>query len=392
MRWPKKLVRRHPHVFGDLKVGNSTETIALWNELKKTEKPERQSVLDGVPRALPALMRPEALQKKAKQVGFDWNDVGGALAKVREEIDEVEAELAQTRGEADPKLAAELGDLLFALVNLTRHFKLHAEELLTSASDKFVRRFQAVEEEFKTAGKPMKGRIAGRTRCGVGTGEGEGARSRLISARFGPSPHKSFSSLAEARGSLRLRHALPGPIPSCPWPPRPWNAAPCAWKETASSRWGPRRNSRPEPGEAVTDLGACTLLPGFDQQPLPPRLHEVSRRDLREEQLHRVDQKHQRAAPRVLPSRFHRVDRGRLPDVGRGRRDDGGETSSRYPSCCRCCRCPPLRTWWFLELIDVRQRLNGEEMLMGALSFFEQHPEWLGRLRCLAPCALHGLG
>jgi len=151
-----KLVRRHPHVFGDRKAGNSTETIALWNELKKAEKPERESALDGVPRALPALMRAEALQKKAKHVGFDWPDVHGALAKVREEIDEVQAELTASGGQADSKLAAELGDLLFALVNLTRHLKLTAEDLLTAASDKFSRRFRAVEAEFKSAGKPLK--------------------------------------------------------------------------------------------------------------------------------------------------------------------------------------------------------------------------------------------
>jgi len=153
----EKLIRRHPHVFGELKVSNSTETIALWNELKKKEKPERESALDGVPRALPALMRAEALQKKAKHVGFDWPDVHGALAKVREEIDEVQAELAASGGKADPKLAAELGDLLFALVNLTRHLKLHAEDLLAAATDKFARRFRAVEAEFKAAGQPMKG-------------------------------------------------------------------------------------------------------------------------------------------------------------------------------------------------------------------------------------------
>jgi MazG family protein len=152
----EKLVRRHPHVFGDRKAADSTETIALWNELKKAEKPERESALDGVPRALPALMRAEALQKKARHVGFDWPDVHGALAKVREEIEEVQAELTQSGGQADPKLAAELGDLLFALVNLTRHLKLHAEDLLTAASDKFARRFRAVEEEFKSAGQPMK--------------------------------------------------------------------------------------------------------------------------------------------------------------------------------------------------------------------------------------------
>ena len=94
----EKLVRRHPHVFGKHKVANSTETIALWNELKKAEKPERESALDGVPIALPALMRAEALQKKAKHVGFDWPDAHGALAKVREEIEEVVAEIESTAG------------------------------------------------------------------------------------------------------------------------------------------------------------------------------------------------------------------------------------------------------------------------------------------------------
>jgi tetrapyrrole methylase family protein/MazG family protein len=162
----EKLVRRHPHVFGERKVADSTETIALWNELKKAEKPERESALDGVPRALPALLRAEALQKKARHVGFDWPHAHGALAKVREEIAEVTAEIespdapspeAGAKITATPEIAAELGDLLFALVNLTRHLKLNAEELLTAANDKFARRFRAVEAEFKAAGKPMKG-------------------------------------------------------------------------------------------------------------------------------------------------------------------------------------------------------------------------------------------
>jgi MazG family protein len=157
----EKLIRRHPHVFGDIKVGDSTETIALWQELKKKEKPERQSVLDGVPRALPALLRAEALQKKARHVGFDWPDAAGALAKVREEMDEVLAEVEAGRPDADnpqptPELGAELGDLLFSLVNLTRHLQLNAEELLTAANDKFARRFHAVEDHFRAAGQPMK--------------------------------------------------------------------------------------------------------------------------------------------------------------------------------------------------------------------------------------------
>jgi tetrapyrrole methylase family protein/MazG family protein len=156
-----KLVRRHPHVFGTEKVSDAEGTIALWHELKKAEKPERSSVLDGVPRSLPALMRAEALQKKAKQVGFDWPDAHGALEKVREEIAEVTAEIeSNPAGEikltATPKTAEELGDLLFAIVNLTRHLKLDAEELLTGANDKFSRRFRAVEERVKAGGKAMK--------------------------------------------------------------------------------------------------------------------------------------------------------------------------------------------------------------------------------------------
>lgn len=157
-----KLVRRHPHVFGDQKTDDPAKIVAQWNELKKAEKPERSSALDGVPRALPALMRAEALQKKARHVGFDWPDARGSLEKVREEIAEATAEIeeelamvqaSETRLPPGEKTAEELGDLLFSIVNLTRHLKLNAEELLTAASDKFTRRFQAVEARIKTQGK-----------------------------------------------------------------------------------------------------------------------------------------------------------------------------------------------------------------------------------------------
>lgn len=156
-----KLFRRHPHVFGTEKVSDAEGTIALWHELKKVEKPERASALDGVPRALPALMRAEALQKKAKYVGFDWPDAHGALGKVREELAEVTAEIesdlaSNAKLTATKETAEELGDLLFSIVNLTRHLKLDAEELLTAANDKFSRRFRAVEERIKAQGKVMK--------------------------------------------------------------------------------------------------------------------------------------------------------------------------------------------------------------------------------------------
>ena len=159
-----KLIRRHPHVFGDQKVTDSAGVVAQWHQLKKVEKPERESALDGVPRALPALMRAEALQKKARHVGFDWSDVRGSLDKVREEVAEATAEIESDLAFAHanegkftpaPETAEELGDLLFSIVNLTRHLKLDAEELLTGANDKFARRFRAVEALIQAQGKAM---------------------------------------------------------------------------------------------------------------------------------------------------------------------------------------------------------------------------------------------
>jgi len=159
-----KMIRRHPHVFGEVKAADAEGVVTLWHQLKKTEKPERESALDGVPRALPALMRAEALQKKARNVGFDWPDAQGSLAKVREELTEVTAEIDkelafaaanEVKFIAGDKTAEELGDLLFSIVNLTRHLKLDAEGILTEANDKFARRFRAVEERIKASGKEM---------------------------------------------------------------------------------------------------------------------------------------------------------------------------------------------------------------------------------------------
>jgi len=159
-----KLIRRHPHVFGDAKVADAAGVVAQWHQLKKAEKPERESALDGVPRALPALMRAEALQKKARNVGFDWADAGGSLEKVKEEVAEVSAEIAsdlvfaqanEVKFTPAPKTAEELGDLLFSIVNLARHLKLDAEELLTGANDKFARRFRAVEAYIAAQGRTM---------------------------------------------------------------------------------------------------------------------------------------------------------------------------------------------------------------------------------------------
>lgn len=146
-----KLVRRHPHVFGDDSLENSDQVLKRWDELKKQEKPERTSALAGVPGHLPALMRAQELQKKAAKVGFDWASPEPVLEKVREEIAELASDLK------DPaKAKEELGDLFFALVNLARHLKVDAEEACREASDKFKRRFEHVEAECLRQGRDMK--------------------------------------------------------------------------------------------------------------------------------------------------------------------------------------------------------------------------------------------
>lgn len=137
-----KLVRRHPHVFGEVEVADADEVLRNWEAIKHQER-GGGSVLDDVPHSLPALARAEKLGKRAAQIGFDWDSPAAVLAKVREELAELESEL-QGSTDAD-RLEAELGDLLFALVNLSRHLKLSAEVAANRANAKFERRFRAVE-------------------------------------------------------------------------------------------------------------------------------------------------------------------------------------------------------------------------------------------------------
>jgi tetrapyrrole methylase family protein / MazG family protein len=133
-----KLVNRHPHVFGETRLPDSAAVLRQWEVIKRAEKQERHSALDGVPKALPALARAQKVQAKAARVGFDWNEADGALAKVREELREVE--LA-----SENRLAEEMGDLLFAVVNFARKRGLEAEQLLNQATAKFGARFQSME-------------------------------------------------------------------------------------------------------------------------------------------------------------------------------------------------------------------------------------------------------
>ncbi|QGM98763.1 nucleoside triphosphate pyrophosphohydrolase [Methylocystis parvus] len=151
-----KLIRRHPHVFGDGGAKTPDGVTAQWSEIKAAEKaakgvPAPASLLAGVPLALPALTRAVKLQQKASTVGFDWNDALHVMGKIREETDEVAAELAA--GQIDAKaLEEEIGDLLFVVSNLARHAKVDPEQALRGANAKFERRFRHIERRLKEMG------------------------------------------------------------------------------------------------------------------------------------------------------------------------------------------------------------------------------------------------
>ncbi len=146
----EKLIRRHPHVFGTVEVSSSKEVLRNWEQIKRTEKGKehRRYLVDDIPEALPALFRAEKIQRRVARVGFDWHDSGPALDKVEEEFGEYREALAA----GDKAHAAEeLGDIMFALVNVARHEGICAEEALRAANNKFSRRFRYIEDACKEA-------------------------------------------------------------------------------------------------------------------------------------------------------------------------------------------------------------------------------------------------
>jgi ATP diphosphatase len=151
----EKMIRRHPHVFADESSATPRAVEGLWERIKTEERTAKMTdagVLAGVPVALPALTRAVKLQAKASKVGFDWNDSRMVLRKIREEADEIEAEL--DRAELNNAAAtAEIGDLLFAVVNLARHLGAEPEALLRQTNRKFERRFAAIERALAARGK-----------------------------------------------------------------------------------------------------------------------------------------------------------------------------------------------------------------------------------------------
>ena len=150
----KKLIFRHPHVFGEVSVSGTGEVLSNWEELKRKEKGQATNTdaLEAVARSLPALWRAEKVQKKAKKAGFDWPDVSGALDKLSEELEELKIAVAE-----GTNVEEELGDLLFSAVNVSRFVKVDTEEALNGATDKFIGRFRKVEEEAARQGRTLEG-------------------------------------------------------------------------------------------------------------------------------------------------------------------------------------------------------------------------------------------
>ncbi len=139
-----KMVRRHPHVFGKEKAKDQEQVWRKWEEIKKEEgkRDKGKGLLSGIPKSLPALYRAEKVQRRAARVGFDWDQVAGAWDKVHEELDEVHQALKVDK----KKVKEEIGDLLFAIVNVARKLNIDAEEALQAGNNKFIRRFAQIEE------------------------------------------------------------------------------------------------------------------------------------------------------------------------------------------------------------------------------------------------------
>jgi MazG family protein len=151
-----KMVDRHPHVFGDLNIADADAQTVSWEARKAAERSKKgdtpAGTLDGVARALPALLRAEKLQKRAARVGFDWKTIGPVIDKIEEELRELRSELEA--GKLDTaRIQDELGDVLFATANLARHCKIDPEAALRSTNDKFERRFRYIERKLAEQGR-----------------------------------------------------------------------------------------------------------------------------------------------------------------------------------------------------------------------------------------------
>ena len=147
----EKLIRRHPHVYGNKKINSAEEQTRHWERIKKTEG--KQSVLDGVPKTMPSLLRARRIQEKAASVGFDWKETYQVWNKIDEEITELKTAIENN---SPCEIHEEMGDLLFSLVNLSRFLNVNPEDALQKATDKFTQRFHKVEKQIAKEGKQLE--------------------------------------------------------------------------------------------------------------------------------------------------------------------------------------------------------------------------------------------
>ncbi len=145
-----KLIRRHPHVFGNTSVKDSAEVLDKWEKIKKTEKSPDKSSLDGIPKHLPALLKAYRIQEKASHQGFDWQTIDGPMEKLKEETDEL---IAAVNSNDQSSAMEEIGDVLFSIVNICRFIKIDPEEALQKSNNKFMNRFKYIENELRTINK-----------------------------------------------------------------------------------------------------------------------------------------------------------------------------------------------------------------------------------------------
>ncbi len=153
-----KLIRRHPHVFGDESHETAGQVLETWENIKTEERQDKEQhgTLDDVPGNLPALLRAHKLQKRAARVGFDWHKLSDVFAKIREEMDELQQEIDAADGHNQDRIAEEAGDLLFSCVNLTRHLKVNAEDCLRAGNRKFEQRFRKLEATVLERGQKLE--------------------------------------------------------------------------------------------------------------------------------------------------------------------------------------------------------------------------------------------
>jgi tetrapyrrole methylase family protein/MazG family protein len=149
----RKLVERHPHVFGDVELSTPEEVLRNWERTKAAKEKGRSSLLDGIPESLPALLRSRRIQERAAQVGFDWNHIGEVLDKLEEEIHEFRQECA---GQDPERIEDELGDLLFAIVNVARYLNTDPEAALHRTTRKFITRFRHIEKRVRGSGRSLE--------------------------------------------------------------------------------------------------------------------------------------------------------------------------------------------------------------------------------------------